>query len=55
MKNVMSRSLKDKLDLFFSIVDADGNGNFSYDEIKEICEMSMIRLDGDEEDGFFEA
>jgi len=55
MKNVMSRSLKDKLDLFFSIVDADGNGNFSYDEIQEICEMSMIRVDGDEDDGFFQA
>jgi|JI10StandDraft_1071094.scaffolds.fasta_scaffold171956_1 Ca2+-binding EF-hand superfamily protein len=48
MKMVMSKSLKDKLDLFFSVVDSDGNGNFSFEEIKEICEMSLMKSDSDD-------
>lgn len=48
MKMVLSKSLKDKLDLFFSIVDSDGNGNFSFEEIKEICEMSLMKSDDDD-------
>jgi Ca2+-binding EF-hand superfamily protein len=37
LKLVSSRDLKDKIDLFFYIVDSDGNGLFSYDEIRDIC------------------
>lgn len=45
LKLISSSDLNDKIDLFFQIVDADGNGNFSYDEIKEICELSMPKVD----------
>lgn len=44
MKLISSNDLNDKLDLFFAIVDADGNGNFSYDEIKDICKLSLPRI-----------
>jgi len=45
VKLISSSDLNDKIDLFFSIVDADGNGNFSYEEIREICELSMSKID----------
>ena len=45
IKLISSSDLNDKIDLFFSIVDADGNGNFSYEEIREICELSMSKID----------
>ena len=45
LKLISSSDLNDKIDLFFQIVDSDGNGNFSYDEIKEICELSMPKID----------
>ncbi len=47
LKLISSSDLNDKIDLFFQIVDSDGNGNFSYDEIKEICELSMPKVDLD--------
>jgi Ca2+-binding EF-hand superfamily protein len=42
---ISSRDLKDKIDLFFYILDADGNGLFSFDEIKDICKMSFSKFD----------
>ena len=45
LKLISSRDLKDKIDLFFYIVDADGNGLFSYDEIKDICKMSFSKFE----------
>jgi Ca2+-binding EF-hand superfamily protein len=44
LKLISSSDLKDKIDLFFQIVDSDGNGMFSYDEIKGICSMSMSKI-----------
>lgn len=45
LKLVSSRDLKDKIDLFFYIVDSDGNGLFSYDEIKDICQLSFSKFE----------
>ena len=42
---ISSRDLRDKIDLFFYIVDADGNGLFSFDEIKDICKMSFSKFE----------
>jgi len=42
---ITSRDLKDKIDLFFYIVDADGNGLFSFEEIKDICKMSFSKFE----------
>ena len=44
LKLVSSRDLKDKIDLFFYIVDSDGNGLFSFDEIKDICQLSFSKF-----------
>ncbi len=41
---ISSRDLKDKIDLFFYIVDQDGNGKFSFDEIKKICKLSLSKF-----------
>ncbi len=44
LKLISSKDLNDKIDLFFKLVDADGNGLFSFDEIKSICQLSMSKL-----------
>lgn len=44
LKMISSRDLKDKIDLFFYIVDQDGNGRFSFDEIKKICKLSLSKF-----------
>ncbi len=44
IKLIESNDLKDKIDLFFRIVDADGNGLFSFEEIKDICGLSMAKM-----------
>ena len=53
MKLVNTQDLKDKIDLFFNIVDSDGNGSFSFDEIKDICKLSISKIDGSEESEAF--
>lgn len=45
MKLISSRDLRDKIELFFFIVDADGNGRFSFLEIKDICKLSLSKFD----------
>lgn len=45
LKLISSRDLKDKIDLFFYILDADGNGLFSFEEIKDICKMSFSKFE----------
>jgi hypothetical protein len=45
LKLVSSRDLKDKIDLFFYIVDSDGNGLFSFGEIKDICQLSFSKFE----------
>lgn len=47
MKLISSNNLKDKIDLFFNIIDTDGNGMFSFDEIKDICKLSLSKIEQD--------
>jgi len=35
--------LQDKIDLFFKIIDTDGNGLLSYDEVLDISFLSLRR------------
>ena len=44
MKILCSTSLLDKISLFFEIIDSDGNGLLSVDEVEEICKMSLTRF-----------
>lgn len=44
LKLIQSNDMKDKIELFFRIVDADGNGLFSFEEIKDICGLSMTKM-----------
>lgn len=41
MKIVFSKSDGDRVDLFLRMVDEDGGGTYGFDEIKEICLMSL--------------
>jgi hypothetical protein len=41
MKKIKASDLNDKIDLFFKIIDTDGNGMLSYEEVLEICETSL--------------
>jgi Ca2+-binding EF-hand superfamily protein len=45
LKLISSKDLKDKIELFFYIVDADGNGRFSFPEIKDICKLSLSKFE----------
>ena len=44
MKAIQARNLDQKIDLFFKIIDEDGNGSLSYDEIFKICASSFQRF-----------
>ena len=46
MKLISTSDLKDKVDLFFDVVDSDKNGSFSYDEIRDICKLSLSKIEG---------
>lgn len=48
IKLVSSSNLKDKIDLFFNIVDSNGDGVFDYDEIREICKLSLSKVEHSE-------
>jgi Ca2+-binding EF-hand superfamily protein len=48
LKLISSTDLNDKIDLFFQIVDADGNGSFSFPEIRQICQLSMSKINKSE-------
>lgn len=52
LKLISSRDLRDKIELFFYIVDADGNGQFSFPEIKDICKLSLSKFDDPEYEKF---
>jgi len=43
IKILTTSELELKLNMFFSIIDADGNGMFDYDEIFEICKLSFAK------------
>lgn len=48
MKLISSNNLTDKIDLFFDIIDSDGNGMFSFDEIRDICKLSLSKIEQSE-------
>ena len=41
MKTICSNSLEDKIDCFLRMADDEANGSFSYDEIKDICILTL--------------
>lgn len=41
MKIVASKSIEDKVDAFLKMVDAEGGGGFDFDEIKDICMLTL--------------
>lgn len=44
VKAIQAKQLDQKVDLFFKIIDQDGNGQLSYDEVYEICSSSFQRF-----------
>ena len=44
MKILKTTDLKTKIDRFFKIIDSDGNGMFDFDEVSEICKMSLAKF-----------
>lgn len=49
MITIKSDSISDKIDMFFKIIDTDGNGLLSYAEVLEISLMSLKRnIKGDD-------
>ena len=50
MLRMKSRFIQDKIDLFFHIIDTDGNGFLSFDEVYEISKGSLQRTLGDKDD-----
>lgn len=43
MITIKSESISDKIDMFFKIIDTDGNGLLSYEEVLELSLMSLKR------------
>ena len=41
MRQMMTEDFNERIDLFFKIIDTDGNGMLSYEEVLEICEISL--------------
>jgi Ca2+-binding EF-hand superfamily protein len=50
MLSMKSHFIQDKIDLFFHIIDTDGNGFLSFDEVYEISKGSLQRTLGDKDD-----
>jgi len=44
VKAIQARNIDSKIDLFFKIIDQDGNGTLSYDEVFEICSNSFEKF-----------
>lgn len=44
-----TKSLEDKIDRFFKLIDEDGNGMLSYDEIFNLCQRSFKTFEDDTE------
>ena len=50
MLSMKSNNISDKIDIFFNVIDADGNGLLSFDEVYEISKQSLQRTLGDKND-----
>ena len=44
LNSVRAKTLQSKLDLFFKLMDSDGNGQLSYSEIKYLCFQTLKKL-----------
>ena len=44
LNSVRAKTLQAKLDLFFKLMDSDGNGSLSYSEIKYLCSKTLQKL-----------
>lgn len=44
---INSQYIEDKVNLFFKIIDSDGNGLLSYNEVKDLCIQSLKRSIGE--------
>ena len=51
-RNIRAKDAADKIDLFFEMVDTDGNGLLSYDEILEICFETLHIVSDNRDDDF---
>ena len=49
---VIGATFNEKIDLFFKMIDTDGNGMLSWDEIYEICQDSLEMFCMEEDDKF---
>ena len=47
MLTVKSKNISDKIDTFFKVIDTDGNGLLSYDEVFELSKTSLERTIGE--------
>ncbi len=43
MSVIKSENISEKIDLFFRIIDTDGNGELSWNEVYNLCIMSLKR------------
>ena len=50
MLSMKSNNISDKIDIFFHVIDSDGNGLLSFDEVYEISKKSLQRTLGDKND-----
>ena len=50
MLSMKSNNISDKIDIFFHVIDSDGNGLLSFDEVYEISKKSLMRTLGDKND-----
>ena len=44
MKMINAKTIKDKIDLFISIADEDGNGQLSFSEVHELSKISLEKF-----------
>jgi Ca2+-binding EF-hand superfamily protein len=49
MKTLQAKTLKEKIDLFFDVIDEDGNGKLSYEEIFRICKLVLKQAGAENE------
>ena len=54
MKIIFTQNLETKVTLFFKIIDSDGNGLLSSEEVFEICKMSLSRFEKKEVEDFID-
>jgi Ca2+-binding EF-hand superfamily protein len=52
MKTMQAKTLKEKVDLFFNIIDEDGNGVLEWDEVYKIAKVILQQAGGSDNDKF---